>query len=192
MTEEGIVVSELRRAVRGFTLIEILVALAIVAVIAAVSIPALHSHIEESRIKRMAVDLTSIAQAIREYEKHVGTYPTDLSELTTQPVAGTDKNSCGVILTGPEVALWKGPYLPSAAPYIEGEDTIFGNLKRKNGSTKNPDILQIAVRQPPMTTALKLDSLFDGDGDLSAGTITWNTNVFPQGQMLYSEPIQGC
>jgi general secretion pathway protein G len=181
-----------RRGNAAFTLAEILVALAIIAVVGAVVIPALRAQIEESRISKMVVDLRSIAQAIREYEKHVGTYPADLSELTTRPVAGTDKNSCGVILTAPEVALWRGPYLPSPAPYIEGEDTIFGNLKRKNGSTKNPDILQISVRQPPMATALKVDSLFDGDGDLTAGTITWNTNLFPQGQMFYSEPIQGC
>jgi prepilin-type N-terminal cleavage/methylation domain-containing protein len=179
-----------RRA--AFTLVEILVAVAILAAIAAVALPTVNGAIERSRITRMSEDLVAIAQAIREYEKHVGTYPMDLDQLTTKPIAGTDKNSCGVTLTAPEVALWRGPYLPNALPIIEGEDTIFDNLKRKNGSTKNPDILQISIRQPPASTAYKLDSIFDGDTDLSDGTITWNTNTFPKGQMLYSLPIQGC
>lgn len=176
----------------AFTLVEILVAVAILAAIAAVAIPTAQGAIERARITRMSGDLLSIAQAIREYEKHLGTYPLDLDQLTTRPIAGTDKNSCGVTLTAAEVALWRGPYLPRNLPILEGEDTIFDNLKRKNASTKNPDILQISIRQPPASTAYALDSIFDGDGDLSDGTITWNTNQFPNGQMFYSMPIQGC
>jgi len=179
------------RRARGFTVMEILVAIGIGAVLLAVILPTLQGSIEQSRITKMATDLTAISEALRAYEKHVGTYPLDLSQLNTRPVAGTDKNSCGVVLTAEEVALWRGPYLPTPPPYFEGEDTIFGNLKRKAASTKNPDILQVSIRQPPTSTALALDSIFDGDQVLTAGTITWTNNTFPN-QVLFSIPIPGC
>jgi type II secretory pathway pseudopilin PulG len=166
------------------------VGLAIVAVMAAVLIPALHSHIEDARINKIASDLTSIADAIREYDKHMGTYPIDLSQLVTKPVAQTDANSCGVKLTAAEVVLWRGPYLPSAAPYLEGEDTIFAALSRKASTTKDADILQILVRQPSKSTVNELDSLFDRDTDLNAGTITWSSTS--PARMIFGIPIQSC
>lgn len=176
---------------RGFTLVEILTALAIASVLAAMIVPTLLSSFRTTKTTRMAEDLTSIAQGIREFEKHVGVFPIDLDELTTKPVFNTDKNSCGALLTQAQIDKWRGPYLPKSAPFIEEEDTIFDVIKRKNGSTKNPDVLQLSIRQPPASTALRLDSLFDGDGSLTAGTITWNNNNYP-GEMFYSIPVQGC
>ncbi len=176
---------------RGFTVAEILTALAIAAVLGALILPTVWSSIRESKKTRMAEDLTSIAQGVREFEKHVGVFPIDLDELSTKPVLNTDKNSCGVLLTQAQINAWRGPYLPKAPPFVQEEDTIFDYLTRKAGSLKNPDELQIAVQQPPMSTALALDSLFDGDANLTIGTITWNTNKgYPR--MFYNMPVQGC
>lgn len=173
-------------------MMELLIGLAILAVIVAVIMPAMQGKIEQARKTRLASDLTSIRDAMSGYRKHVGSYTLDLAQLTTRPIAGSSTNACGVLLTSAAVALWRGPYLAMSAPFMEGEDTIARNLTRTASSLTNPDLLLVSVRQPPYSTALALDSLFDGGGDLTNGSVMWTAIRYPKGEILYSIPIKGC
>lgn len=61
---------------RGFTLIEIVVVLAVVAVLAAVMTPAVIKHLNDSRTARAANDVKIIASAVTDFYKDLGGWPT--------------------------------------------------------------------------------------------------------------------
>lgn len=100
------------RVRRGFTLAEVLVTLAIIAVMAAVLLPALNQQIAKGDTGRLASDLTNIQTAAQAFVSDVHRYPTTISQLTTA-VTGNALNADGSTSSIPSAlqAKWKGPYL---------------------------------------------------------------------------------
>src|SRR6478672_9281642 len=92
----------------GFTLAEVLVTLAIIAIMAAVLLPALNQQIAKGDTGRLASDLTNIQTAAQAFVSDVHRYPSIMSQLTTS-VSGTDINS--VAIPAALQLKWKGPYI---------------------------------------------------------------------------------
>ena len=100
----------LARKRRGFTLAEVLVTLAIIAVMAAVLLPALNSQLQKGDAGRLASDLTNIQTAAQAFVSDVHRFPASVTELTTALTSGSaDLSSTTIPAT--LVAKWKGPYL---------------------------------------------------------------------------------
>jgi len=76
MKEEGML--RIIRSDRGFTMIEILAVLGIIAVLAAVMTPSILKHIKDSKISRATKDCEMIATAMASFYKDTGRWPTDL------------------------------------------------------------------------------------------------------------------
>jgi general secretion pathway protein G len=71
-----------RKAKEGFTLIEILVVVAIIGMLGAVAVPAYMNYLADARITTTRSLIKSIEEACRMYSiKHGGKYPKQLSEL---------------------------------------------------------------------------------------------------------------
>src|SRR5215213_8037641 len=98
-----------RRLPRGFSLAEILVGIAITAVIAAMVLPVVFSRIRTSQGAALMQSYAGLSQGIAEFKRATTRYPLLLSSLTAQPAA-TDDDICGNDLTATNVALWRGPY----------------------------------------------------------------------------------
>lgn len=96
------------KARRGFTLAEVLVTLAIIAIMAAVLLPALNSQISKGDVGRLASDLTNIQTAAQAFISDVHRYPATMTQLTSA-VGTTDINNA-TIPTALQ-AKWKGPYV---------------------------------------------------------------------------------
>lgn len=90
------------RVARGFTLIEILVVVVILAILAAIVVPRVMERPAEARVTRVKQDIQGIMTALNLYKLDNFRYPSSdqgLQALVTKPS------------TQPAAQNWKGPYL---------------------------------------------------------------------------------
>lgn len=90
---------------RGFTLLELLVVLLIIALLAGYVGPRLFGQVGQAKGKAATAQIKTIADALQQYRLDVGRYPTTqqgLNALMNKPSDAGDG--------------WKGPYLMKAVP----------------------------------------------------------------------------
>jgi general secretion pathway protein G len=99
---------------RGFTLIEIMVVVIIIAILAAVVVPNVIGHVNDARISAAMADIKNFDGAIDSYHLDIGSLPPSLDALVSKQAAGNSPK-------------WNGPYLknqtfipkdPWGNPYI--------------------------------------------------------------------------
>ena len=96
------------RNARGFTLVEIMLVVIIIAVLAAMVVPRFAGRTEQAKIARAKSDVSAIGLALDLYELDLGKYPNSLPELIAKdPPSGFGQES---------KAQWNGPYLKKGLP----------------------------------------------------------------------------
>jgi prepilin-type N-terminal cleavage/methylation domain-containing protein len=111
---------------RGFTLVELLVAMAIISILAVIAVQLFESLAARSRLTRAAIDAKTISSAVSLYTAHMGTLPSSLNELTI-PAVNTAGHTAGPFLElvpTPPSAAWT-PY--TLTPTANGTFTITTN-----------------------------------------------------------------
>lgn len=163
----------------GFSLMEILIALSIMAVLVAVVYPSISSKARDARTATIAQTTLGLAQGIAEFKRATTMYPSNLTQLTTAPVAGTDVNICGSGNTfgTTQAALWRGPYISRVITtngVVASDAIINAGLRRLAVGSSTWIIMDITGVQT--TVADDLESQFDGSPANSAtGTIQTTT-----------------
>lgn len=92
-----------RRNEHGYTLVELLVVLAILGLLAAIATPQVIRYLDHARMKTAVTEVANISSALDLFKFDVGRYPTTqegLTALATAPVG---------------VTTWNGPYLKQNA-----------------------------------------------------------------------------
>ncbi|MEQ1560572.1 MAG: type II secretion system major pseudopilin GspG [Methyloglobulus sp.] len=86
----------------GFTLLELLVVLGIIAMLAGLVGPQVMKHMGESKVKAAKVQIEDLAQTLDMYKLDVGSYP-------------TSEQGLNALIESPDGAQrWNGPYLRKA------------------------------------------------------------------------------
>lgn len=148
----------------GFTLAEMLIAMSLLAVMAAVTAPSVTRHVAKSAVVRTTSDLHSIDQAVGQFYANTERFPGSLQQLGTA-ITPSDRDLFGRPFPADLAWRWKGPYLgrgvtASGVPTGRGA-TIAARLDVATfaGNT----YLRIAVGGVDRSTAQLISTQVDGD-----------------------------
>jgi prepilin-type N-terminal cleavage/methylation domain-containing protein len=183
----SIAFSRLRR--QGFTLIEVVVALVVVLVLAAVALPSVDGYLQQKRIDATITQLNTIAAGITAFNANSGvnnTNPGRLSELSSQIIAsnaayntGTD-DSCGGTFTNGEASNWadSGPFVNFLIDRNTGMLTPIGiardSLTRIPNSANAGVLVVNFINSVALEDATLMDAAIDASDGFAAGAIRWN------------------
>jgi general secretion pathway protein G len=133
-----------RRGESGFTLLEMLVVLAIMGLLAAIIAPQVLKYLGSSRTQTAKVQVQNVVAAAELYRLDVGRYPTPaegLTALVTAPPTAPGWNGPYLAKTSALVDPWGQPYL-YRNPGRHGEIDIYtlGGDKAEGGTGEAADV----------------------------------------------------
>jgi general secretion pathway protein G len=180
----------------GFTFVEIVVTLAIMAMLAAVIVPVVARRVREGQSTAVAQTLDAIADGIAQYRTDVRRYPTRLQHLTTKPALGA-RDPCGRTIPQAFLDEWKGPYLQTqvTASGIRISDATVQDTITSDPAvftTTSVGYLLIDTQDVDEETAEKLDDSYDGADDLATGVIRFTDLGGDRGTLEFGVRVRGC
>lgn len=163
-----------RRSARsGFTLPEVLVTVAIVAVLAAIVVPAVTQQLGKGDSAQFTRNVGALQTGATSYVTDVRRFPRYLSQLVTAPAAGDSATFPLGVLSTAEAARWRGPYVQTeitgASGFVVGlgmaaSDTLLAD------ATNNYLTLRLKGDSSAVNRA---DTELDGGSGASAGNLRW-------------------
>jgi general secretion pathway protein G len=143
----------MRNRQSGFTLIEIMVVVVILAVLGALVVPNILDKVDQARVTRAAADIRAVGTALDLYRLDNFKYPTTeqgLQALVKQPNDPTITNypAHGYLSTLPKDP-WNQPYL-YASPGADGRDydvITYGRDGKPGGTGPDADISNTTIEQ---------------------------------------------
>lgn len=180
-----------RRKRRGFSLAEILVAIAIVAVVAAVVIPSIGGQLRSGDESRVQQDLTNIRSGIEQFLADVRKYPKNIGQLVKSPPAANDTALIGGEMTSSQIARWRGPYITkdSVAALRTGFDLLISPLFTSDTWSGQAFLTITTTTAVDTASARSLDRKMD-DGVETTGAIQWSVAASTTTIKYYALPIQ--
>lgn len=186
-----------KRRSTGFTLPEVLVTVAIVAVLAAAVVPTVINQMGKGEAGSVVSDFNALRAAITQFVTDTRKYPGDLPDLNERP-DGTNDYVLGGAAGSYNAAsrnAWKGPYLATTQQLVNGYNFAGFNIKGDSAlvapsSTNNYHItLGLSPQAGLFSEAglVALDQLIDG-GDgvvVPSGTCVDTNNNAETGKLTW-------
>lgn len=161
----------------GFTLAEVLVTLAIIAVLAAVLLPALNSQINKGDAGRVAQDLNSLQAGSQAFYSDIHRYPSDVSHLTTA-ITASQTDILGVTYPSAYVAKWRGPYITKDVVSPTAAGTITSAFSRTTGAN-SISYVTVSVTNVSASDFAKIEDALDEGTSSStsstSGLVRWSS-----------------
>ncbi|HEY3066597.1 MAG TPA: prepilin-type N-terminal cleavage/methylation domain-containing protein [Methylomirabilota bacterium] len=110
---------------RGFTLIELMIVVAIIGILAAIAIPIYASVQQRARIAKAWADMRTLASAITIYQAHTGAFPAALSTLTATASNAQGATAGPFMARIPDPPNLGTPPWPASYGYTDNGDGTF-------------------------------------------------------------------
>lgn len=182
---------------RGFTVMEVLVALGIVAILAAMMIPAVKARLDAAEAAAITDNLRAVRTAVLAYRDNVNRYPRYLTQLQGKPsITIGDVDLCDNFLPTRLIDSWRGPYLAQRVTTLGmqvGNSIVANQLSRNQAFNElQPEgYLIVEVQDVVVGIAREVDRAFDplnfGIVDLTSGAISWES-----GLLRFYIAVRGC
>lgn len=174
---------------RGFSILEIVVAVAIMAVLGAIVLPSMGSYLDSKRVSDSAATLDSLRLSIGRFRTATTDYPGRLSHLTRR-ITTSDRSDCNttantiVYYAAGSVTGWTnfGPFWDRSIPttgFVLPIGTVQDSMSRTSTSIL-PGTLVLTIPNVAIADARELNLLKDGplDADQANGSNTTGTVQF--------------
>jgi len=185
-----------RLRLTGFTLIEVIVALAVILILAAVALPQVNGFLDQKKVEAAATQLAQVRDAMYRvgavntaFFQAVGANARRLSQLTI-PLVNGDQNSCGNNFNGGQRNNWDnngGPFLNYVVSATSGMATPVGQaddllIRAPAGGGGAAGTLQITwTNNVGLADAENLDVYVDGVAGWNVGTVRWTPQLGTNG-----------
>lgn len=183
---------------KGFTLVEVLVILAILAALAAVLVPTVSNQVRKADVGRVTGDLTNLRSGVEAFLVNVHRYPGDIEDLV-YPVAandaGTDADVSGSAYTTGLASKWEGPYVDRVIVDEGSLETGFGGEIQDNFTSTTDggiEYLTVAIHGIAQAEFDLIDAQIDEGNGTTAGRLRWTagaTATDPDVIHFYALPI---
>lgn len=165
---------------QGFTLMEMIGVMAVIAILASVATPTIIGAIRNAKITTFAEDVNSIRSAVASFYEDTGRFPVHVATNANQNQKQLMKN------TATPIGGWDGPYLEknltnpfSVGSYIAILSTTNANYQFDldgDGTVDTSGVSVIRLDQVSNEEARKISDILDTDGDVTAGSGAWNAS----------------
>lgn len=161
-----------RRA--GFTLPEVLVTVAIVAILAAVVVPAVTQQLSKADAPSLAASIGSLRTGVTAFVSDVRKFPRRVSFLANAITATDSTLELGEAFGTSGAGKWRGPYVSFAIN--KGDSVPLGmSLYARDSMWKASNVLTIGIGGVTDTVELhRIDSLVDNKSGSAGGNLRWN------------------
>jgi prepilin-type N-terminal cleavage/methylation domain-containing protein len=165
----------------GFTLAEILVALALISLLAAVLLPTVAGQLLKGDAVRVSEDLSAVRSGIEQFLADVHRYPGKYSQLASSIKTGTHLDIHGSTITSGLASKWGGPYVTkdtlAGATVTTGFGASILNAFSKTANTNGIDYVTVSITGIDSLDFLRLDEQVDGTANAAGGILRWVTGT---------------
>ena len=163
---------------RGFTLMEMIGVMAVIAILASIATPMIFEAIRNAKVTAFVEDLNTLRTAVARFYEDTGNYPihipTDTRDSRKQLIRNDAANP---------VAGWDGPYLEKEFnnPFDEGAYRAILSTANANyqfdfdgdGNVDTNSVVVIRVDRVSDEEARKISDIIDNDGSELQGATSW-------------------
>ena len=177
---------------RGFTLAEILVALALMALLAAVLLPTVAGQILKGDAGRVGQDLQAVRGGAEQFLADVHRYPGRYSDLS-KVIAIANTDLLGSNYNAGLVSKWKGPYVTKDTVNSAVDTGFGGSITNTFARVTNTNAIQyltvviVGISGPDFD---KIDEQVDGVINRTSGLLRWNSTGGIDSTKFLAIPIQ--
>jgi prepilin-type N-terminal cleavage/methylation domain-containing protein len=176
----------------GMSLAEVLVALAILALLAASLYPAVFGQWQKGQATALANQLENVRTAVQNYRDNVQRYPRTLAQLTNALTA-TATDACAQVVPPGNRNMWRGPYLTqNVVDSLRVGDAIVLDTLIRSPATQALGLiaeLQVNALNVEQSTATELEQRYESVTDFGAGIILYTPGTRT---LTFQIRIRGC